>query len=68
MGSGMWFGNLINLFIGDIIVYIWFILSPICGLFGLWSLVNSSVLSAVLGAVPSKVNTKFISGNLKLPK
>ena len=68
MGSGMWLGNLINLLIGDIIVYIWLILSPICGLFGLWSLVNSSVLSATLGAVPSKVNTKFISGNLKLPK
>ena len=64
----MWFGNLINLLIGDIIIYFWFALSPICGLFGLWSLENSSVLSAVLGAVPSKVNTKFISGNLKLPK
>jgi hypothetical protein len=47
---------------------IWNILSPFFGFFGLWSTVNSSVVAAIAGAVPVKVNQKLVNGALKLPK
>ena len=47
---------------------IWYVLSPFFGFFGLWSTVNSSVVAAVAGAVPTKVNQKLVNGALKLPK
>ena len=46
----------------------WYILSPLLGLFGLWSTVNSSVVAALAAAAPVKVNQKLINGALKLPK
>ena len=54
-----WFGNLINWFIGYILMYIWLLIGTFLGIFGSWQVGLDGVMGAVTSFKPEGLSDVY---------
>ena len=60
-GSGNWIGNLVNWFIGYIMIYIWIVLGQLFGLIGNWQFGLDAVQAIPADWGPGSVGDAYLN-------
>ena len=61
----MWVGNLINMFIGTIMMYIWIFIGYFLSILGMWQVSADAITDVMTNMKPSDVGTTF-TGSLTM--